>query len=224
MTTTPEASGTGRRAGLDRDDIVERALALVEDGGAEALTMRKLAADLGITTTTIYWHVGGRDELITAVIERLAHRQAELRVDGATPRERVFSVARHVWLSALAHRNVTALAHQVGATSLLEMPLEVALARELDAAGVHGAAARDALRAILMCVAGFLVVAFRSESRDADRQHTRPHTLWGEVVDDGIEPDTLAAMRIPPDLAELFETTVRAVVDAFVPDTACTPT
>lgn len=216
-TTTSEASGTGRRAGLDRDDIVERALEMVEQGGAAALTMRKLASELGVTTTTIYWHVGDRDALVASVIERVAHRQAELVVKGASARDRVMCVARHVWRSALAHRNVTALAHQVGATSLLELPLEITLARELDAAGVHGEAARDALRAILMCIAGFLVVAFRSEGRGAGSPRNQPHALWADVVDDSIAPATLAAMRIPPELDPLFETTVRAVVDSFVP-------
>lgn len=224
--STASTSGTGRRAGLDHDEIVDRALALVEAGGAEALTMRKLASELDVTTTTIYWHVGGRDELIVSLIRRLSDRQAVLEIDGATPRERVMCVARHVWTSALAHRNVTSLAHQAGATSLLEMPLERALARELDAAGVRGEAGRDALRAILMCVAGFLVVAFRSERdapagidvRSADRPRIEPQALWAEVTDADIDPSTIAALCEHPDLPSLFEFTVGAVVSAFVPE------
>ncbi len=214
-TATTRVKGTGRRAGLDRDDVVECALSLVEAGGADALTMRKLATELGVTTTTIYWHVGGRDELITALIERLSERQAELTVEGTTPRARIMSVARHVWASALAHRNVTSLAHQVGATSLLEMPLEVALARELDAAGLHGGEARDALRAILMCVAGFLVVAFRSDER-VPTPH-RDATLWADIVDDAIDPATVVALSEPPDLPALFDRTIGAVVESVVP-------
>ena len=216
MGTAPsEAKGTGRRAGLDHDDVVEAALMLVETGGADALTMRRLATDLGVATTTIYWHVGGRDELISALIRLLSRRQADIEIEGSTSRERVMCVARHVWTSALAHRNVTALAHQVGATSLLEMPLEQALARELDAAGVRGEPGRDALRAILMCVAGFLVVAFRSDGRGGARD--QPQTLWADVTDERIDPATIEALRTPPDLPSLFETTVRAVVDSFVP-------
>ena len=40
-------SGPGRRAGLDAGEILDRAIALVEDEGAGALTMRRLAAELG---------------------------------------------------------------------------------------------------------------------------------------------------------------------------------
>ena len=43
--------GTGRRAGLDAGDILDRALALVEAEGAGALTMRRLATELGVLTS-----------------------------------------------------------------------------------------------------------------------------------------------------------------------------
>ena len=44
---------TGRRAGLDRDDMVATALALVEKEGPGALSMRRLATELAVTTTTV---------------------------------------------------------------------------------------------------------------------------------------------------------------------------
>lgn len=213
--TTP-TTGTGRRAGLDRAKIVRVALELVERGGADALSMRKLAAELGVTTTTIYWHVGSREELLVGLINDLAEQQARIEVEGSTPRERVMSAIRNIWLNALAHRNVTALASQVGAVTLLELPLEVALVVELEAAGVRGEAARDALRAVLMCLAGFLIGAWRSDDlAPAELGHG---ALWARVDDDRIDPSSIAAMSEPPDLTMLFETTLRAVVEAYVPE------
>jgi AcrR family transcriptional regulator len=212
---TTQQRSTGRRAGLDRDEVVRRALELVEAGGAEALTMRKLAAELGVTTTTIYWHVGSRDDLVIAVIQRLADQQAQVRVEGSTPRDRVLSAARNIWLNALAHRNVTALASQVGATTLLELPLEVALVAELDAAGVRGARGRDALRSILMIIAGFLVGAWRRD--DVAPPELRPAALWAGVRDDRIDPTTIDALTGASDLGDLLERSLAAVVDAYVP-------
>lgn len=208
------APATARRAGLDRDEVVDAALALVEADGPEGLSMRKLAAQLGVTTTTIYWHVGSREELVTAVIRRLSERLADRRVVGSTPEERVMSAVGHVWQSALEHRHVTSLAHQSGATSLLELPLEVAVVRELEAAGLTGGQARDALRAILMCVAGFLVVALRHEDRS--RPEHRPAALWSTVEDPGISADTIAALGRPAALEPLFERTLRPVVRSFL--------
>lgn len=196
--------------------MVQRALELVEAGGAEALTMRKLAAELGVTTTTIYWHVGHREALVVALIRRLADQQAEAIVTGDTSRDRVLSAARNIWTTARAHRNVTALAAQAGATTLLELPLEVTLAAELEAAGVHGPAARDALRAVLTCIAGFLVTAWRPPTvAPAD---LRPDALWATVDDPRLSAATTAAMGEPADLDTMFERTVGAVVDEHLSD------
>jgi AcrR family transcriptional regulator len=208
------ATGPGRRAGLDADEVVSAALAIVARDGAGALSMRKLASELGVTTTTIYWHVGSREELIVAVIERVSHDLGARRVRGATPRDRVASVARSVWRSAFEHRNVTALAHQVGATSLLEMQLEVAMARELEAAGLTGVELRDALRSILMCVAGFLVVALRRG--DGTNPELRSTTLWSRL-DAPISAASRAALTEDVDVEALFERTLTAVVAAYVP-------
>ncbi len=206
------------RAGLERDDVVQAALELVEEGGAEALTMRKLAAALGVTTTTIYWHVGHRDELVIAVIDRLARQLAQAPVVGRTPRDRVLSAARNIWTNALAHRNVTALASQVGATTLLELPLEVALVAEFEAAGVRGPAARDALRSVLMCIAGFLIGAWRPD--DASPAPLRHGALWSTVEDPAIAPATVEAMAEPPDVERLFTLALVAIVDTYLPAAA----
>lgn len=209
-TAARHATGPARRAGLDRDDVVDAALTLVEAEGPDALTMRRLAAELGVATTTVYWHAGSRDELVTAVISRLSERLAARQVRGGTPAERVADAARNVWRSALEHRHVTSLAHQVGATSLLELPLEVALATELEAAGLRGARLRDAHRALLMCVAGFLVVALRPEA--AVPEAYRSQALWAGVDAPGLSRASLSALQRPPALRPLFESTVATLV------------
>jgi len=49
-------------------EIVSAALALLEEHGAEALTMRRLAEQLGIRAPSLYKHLAGKSELETAVI------------------------------------------------------------------------------------------------------------------------------------------------------------
>lgn len=217
--TARAAPGTARRAGLDRDGVVDAALALVEAEGPAALTMRRLAGELGVTTTTIYWHVGNRDELVVAVIERLSARLAERPVTGETPAERVLSAAVNLWDSARAHRHVTILAHQVGAVTLLELPLEVALVRELEAAGLRGVAVRDALGAIARCTAGFLVLDLGTGG-GADPSPGRSRAeLWAAADTDGISAATLAALGRRPAVGALYEATLRSVIAGFLPPT-----
>ena len=207
------ASST-RHAGLDRDDVVDAALAMVEAGGGDALTMRKLAAELGVAPTSIYWHVGNRDELVLALVQRQAERQAATKVRGDTPAERIASAARNIWDNALAHRNVTALASQAGATTLLELPLEIALVTELEAAGLRGAAARDGLRSVLACVAGFLIMAWRREEQVPPE--LRPAALWAAVEPGRLSDETAAAMARSADLDPLCDTTIAAVVQGLL--------
>ena len=99
--------------------------------------MRRLAAELDVTTNTVYWHVGSRDALITEIIRTSATRLADRAITGTTPRERVTAAARHIWDSALENRAITSLAHQTGTTPLLEHHLELALVHEIEAAGLR---------------------------------------------------------------------------------------
>ncbi len=205
---------SSRHAGIDREAVIECALALVESGGAEALTMRKLAAELGVTATSIYWHVGSRDDVIIAVIERQAAELGQRAVVGETPRDRLIDVARQVWDSALEHPEVMKLAYGVGATSLLDMQLEIAMARELADAGIVGTDARDALRAILLCVGGFLVLALRPAT--AVPPELASTTLWAQVDDAMIDPTTRQALTEVADLQALFDRTIAAVIDGWL--------
>ena len=197
--------------------MVDAALAIVAAEGGAALTMRRLAADLGVTTTTIYWHVGNREQLVVAVVERFAEQQSVMPVTGRTPRRRVLDAAMNLWRSARDHRNLTALASAAGATTLLELPLEAALAAELGDAGVHGDRARDVVHAVIACIAGFLI----SEWRPAEQrpEALRPSELWSRVVDARIDPSTLRALATAADHERLVESTLRAIIDAAVPET-----
>ena len=211
---TDTTTNTGRRAGLDRADMVATALALVEAEGPAALTMRRLAAELDVTTNTVYWHVGSRDELITEIIRTSATRLADRTIAGTTPRERVTEAARHVWDSALENRAITSLAHQTGTTPLLEHQLERALVHEIEAAGLQGGAAALALRSILSTVGGFLVGALRDES--SSPEELRPAALWAATSGD-VSPETIEALSQPIDHEAVFGATLDAVVAVHVP-------
>ena len=54
---------------LSREAIVGAALALVDDEGLEALTVRRLADRLGVTMMALYWHVRDKAQLLDLVGE-----------------------------------------------------------------------------------------------------------------------------------------------------------
>jgi TetR/AcrR family tetracycline transcriptional repressor len=72
------------RTRLSRAVVVDRALQLADADGLEALTIRKLAADLGVTPMALYWHFRSKDELLEGLAERI-WSEIDVHVDGAAP-------------------------------------------------------------------------------------------------------------------------------------------
>lgn len=71
-----------RRRRLDRDRIVEAALASIEADGVEQMTMRSLGRDLGVEGMALYRYVSGREDLLEAAVASLLHGLLE-RVEAA---------------------------------------------------------------------------------------------------------------------------------------------
>jgi len=97
---------------LSRAHIVRRAIAIADAEGADALTMRRIATDLGSSTPmSLYRYVGNKDGLIDLVLdevygqvrlpkERPADWRATLRALGRA----TFAVMQqHPWFAALSH-------------------------------------------------------------------------------------------------------------------------
>ncbi len=60
-----------RQRTLTRQAIVDAALAIVDEQGLDALTMRSVASALGTGPASLYAHVASKDELIEAVVEQV---------------------------------------------------------------------------------------------------------------------------------------------------------
>lgn len=66
-----------QRQPLSRERVVEAAVALADAQGLGALTMRRLAQDLGVEAMTLYYHVGRKDALLDAIVDVVV-REIEL--------------------------------------------------------------------------------------------------------------------------------------------------
>jgi TetR/AcrR family tetracycline transcriptional repressor len=60
------------RAPLTREAIVDAALRVLEQQGADKLSMRRVAEELGTGVASLYWHVASKDELINLLVDRVA--------------------------------------------------------------------------------------------------------------------------------------------------------
>jgi AcrR family transcriptional regulator len=59
------------RTGLSRDAILDRALAVADAEGIDAVSVRRLARELGVTPMALYWHFDDKDALRHALGDRL---------------------------------------------------------------------------------------------------------------------------------------------------------
>ncbi len=59
------------KAALSRDAIIREALAVIDESGTGALSMRKLGQRLGVEAMSLYTHVSGREDLLEAVVTYL---------------------------------------------------------------------------------------------------------------------------------------------------------
>lgn len=71
--------------GLSKDDILSAALALLDEGGGTGLTMRALAASLGITPMSLYHHVADHAALLRALADKVYGGVREESACGADP-------------------------------------------------------------------------------------------------------------------------------------------
>lgn len=63
-----------KEAILSRNIIRDQALAIIDEDGLDALTMRKLATRLGVQAASLYSHFPNKDAVLTAIADRLAKR------------------------------------------------------------------------------------------------------------------------------------------------------
>lgn len=93
------------RTRLSRERIVVAALARLEAEGPEALSMRKLAAELGVDPMSIYYHLPDKQALMLAVFDLVL---AELPLpDPTLPwRDALRAIGRQFHRLAIAHPKV----------------------------------------------------------------------------------------------------------------------
>ncbi|WP_156325856.1 TetR/AcrR family transcriptional regulator [Nonomuraea sp. SBT364] len=133
------ATTARRGAPLTLDEIHAAALRLVDEGGVDALSMRKLAAELDVNPMSLYHHVPGKEALIQQICVAMADR-LELPPDDGTPWQeqlRALALAYHALARAYPALFAYAYAHQQPGTDH-ESGIWAVLHRVLRAAGVAG--------------------------------------------------------------------------------------
>jgi AcrR family transcriptional regulator len=108
----PEHGSRGPRPRHDRAAITEVAVRIADAEGLEAVTMRRVADELGIAVMSLYNYVPAKDHLAQLMTDQLAGEYAYPVTPAPDPRAAIADLARqardiarrHPWLAGLMQR------------------------------------------------------------------------------------------------------------------------
>jgi AcrR family transcriptional regulator len=99
----PDRQARRRRAPISRDAIVTAAIQLLDREGLAALSMRRLAEELGTGAASLYWHVGSKDGLLDLVLDEVIGEGKVPDPDPGRWQEQLKQVARDQRAISLRH-------------------------------------------------------------------------------------------------------------------------
>lgn len=132
MATTPQRSDepsrsrgprARSRASHSLESVLAGAVEILDESGAQGLTIRALAARLGGGVASVYWYVSGRDELLDLAADSVLGGVLEATADvgGPDPIEDIRTIALAMfdaivdrpWLGAYALRDTASQIHSL---------------------------------------------------------------------------------------------------------------
>ena len=104
-----EPGRRGPRRGLSVEDIVAAAIRVADAEGLDAVSMARVASELGFTTMSLYRYVASKDELLQLMWNGSAQGAEDLKLQGDGWRSRLRSWAivqremldRHPWITQM---------------------------------------------------------------------------------------------------------------------------
>lgn len=206
-------------SGLTPENILDAALAIIEGDGPDALTLRRLGADLGSNHTAVLRHFSGKDAILLGLAERLIDEALRDFEAAETWRGTLADLARRIRRACQTHPRVAALvstrvsrgpAELRGADAVVGALRQAGFA-EREAAGYYRALT-DLAFAMSSYEAAFL--ALDREQREEDRTAWRRSYLTASA---GEHPNLAAVAPFLPEVdgRDQFEAVLELLLDAL---------
>jgi AcrR family transcriptional regulator len=98
---------SGRRRSLDREAVVDAALRVLDAEGLDAVTIRRVAQELGTSGTALYTYVRDKDELVDLLLDRvIGEVDVSAILTDATWEEQVREIGRELRRVFSRHRDI----------------------------------------------------------------------------------------------------------------------
>ncbi|MFI6682836.1 TetR/AcrR family transcriptional regulator [Streptomyces sp. NPDC050485] len=165
-----EPSAEHGQPALDRDRIIAESVRLLDTEGSAKFSMRRLAAELGVTAMSLYWYVDTKDDLLELALDAVFAEIAlpDTTDESADWRDQLRALAvgyravfvRHSWASPLIGRYLNIGPHS--------MAFSHAAQRVLARTGLPAHGQTGGLSAVFQFVYGFGTIEGQFVQRCAD--------------------------------------------------------
>ena len=217
MARTRRSRGPGERAGLARSDVVAAARVLARDG-VQAISMRRLADELGVTANALYSYFPDKAALLDALLDDLLGAIETPALDPASWQAGLCDILRDTRRVLLAHADLIPLYLARPGRGPNAMRLGNAMLECFAAAGLSGRPAADALRILLMYTLGFAAQeAPRRSDPEGERRIRASESAFRGAEDLKLLSQLSGALARHPD-DETFETGLRWLLAGIAAD------
>ncbi|WP_081347300.1 TetR family transcriptional regulator [Mycobacteroides chelonae] len=146
------------RRALNRYDLVRRATAILDDYGIADLTMRRLARELDIAPSALYWHFANKQQLLGAVADHVLAPLAETDCRDVPWQQRIAFLCAALRDALLSHKDGAELVSASFASGQTSHMITVVnrLAEAAVTSGLGAVPAALAARSIVYYVLGYV--------------------------------------------------------------------
>ncbi len=159
MTPASDDAASTRRG---KADVIDAAMAVLDEHGIAGLSMRRIADALDLQVSALYWHFPNKQALLAAVSARIVAGADAVRTDDlggigadAVRTDDLGGIAAALRDRLLAHRDGAEIVSSSLALGLLDLPARTRLIDAAHRAGLTDAAARVAADTLVHFVIGF---------------------------------------------------------------------
>jgi TetR/AcrR family transcriptional regulator, tetracycline repressor protein len=173
-----DTTRTRPRGFLSRELIIKEALALLEEHGAGALSMRRLADRLGVAPNALYTHVRGKADLIDGLIDQVyAGLTLELDRSGDWAQQ-LATLSQDIRAHLLAHPAVVPYALQQPGLGPHSLRLGETIYDVLRPAGFSDQAVVGTVYALLTYILGFVALEVPRAGTDPQTSDEFVRRMW----------------------------------------------
>jgi AcrR family transcriptional regulator len=211
---------TGRPPRTSRAQILAAARQIIDRDGWEKLTLRRLAAEIGVGTMTLYHHIRDREDLLVQLINDIAD-QTPFPDPPSEPRDRIIVAAAAIHDGLAAHPWATEIIATDGYLDRLGEPalrmVEAIVAGAID----YGCTPEQAVavfRSIWYYSVGEILVRASTDVRQVEMERPADRAPFFSTLDAPQHPHLAAIGDRWPDLAsrDTYVQGLQAFVDGLL--------